>query len=379
MANLYVGKTGDAVTELQNNLISLGYSGVTASGTFDTATKSAVLQFQKDSGLANPDGIYGPNTSAAMAKALANLQSQTVTTTPEAVTSGTAADTSAADSGGSTSTETAAAATTTGTVSQEPTATTSGTTSSGNTTQVINYNAQMNELYNQIMNRGTFKYDLNADDLYQQYAQQYTRLGQQAMQDTIGQAAALTGGYGNTYAQTAGQQAYQAYLQKLNDIIPDLEQNAYNRWADEGTTLQTQYSMAQSGQQDAYDKYMTMISTLGYMPSDEELASAGISADEAQLWYDYYNTPKSTYYYYSSDDDSDDSDDDSPSAASQMSTIRSIISSSGTVSSAAKRIADAYEAGEISEENATKALQMIAANGVTSKSTITGEKLTQAE
>ena len=44
--------------------------------------------------------------------------------------------------------------------------------------------------------------------------------GKQAMQDTMGQAAALTGGYGSTYGQAVGQQQYDAYLQNLNDEVP---------------------------------------------------------------------------------------------------------------------------------------------------------------
>jgi guanine deaminase len=54
--------------------------------------------------------------------------------------------------------------------------------------------------------------------------------GQQAMRDTMGQAAALTGGYGNTYAQQAGEQAYAAYLSRLNDVLPELYGEAYNRF-----------------------------------------------------------------------------------------------------------------------------------------------------
>ena len=42
----------------------------------------------------------------------------------------------------------------------------------------------------------------------------------------MGQAAALTGGYGSTYGEQVGQQAYNAYLQNLNDIVPQLQQQA---------------------------------------------------------------------------------------------------------------------------------------------------------
>ena len=90
-------------------------------------------------------------------------------------------------------------------------------------------------LLDQYTNRQPFTYDLTGDALYQQYANQYQRLGNQAMQDTLGQAAGLTGGYNSSYAQSAGQQAYQGYLDQLNDIVPELYGQAYSRYAAEGT------------------------------------------------------------------------------------------------------------------------------------------------
>lgn len=81
---------------------------------------------------------------------------------------------------------------------------------------------QLQQSLDAILGRKDFRYDLNGDALYQQYKEQYQNLGQQAMMDTMGQAAALTGGYGNSYASTAGNQAYQRYLQGLNDKIPEL-------------------------------------------------------------------------------------------------------------------------------------------------------------
>lgn len=53
------------------------------------------------------------------------------------------------------------------------------------------------------------------------------------MRDTMGNAASLTGGYGNSYAVTAGQQAYNSYMSKLSDKIPELEQRAYERYKDD--------------------------------------------------------------------------------------------------------------------------------------------------
>lgn len=117
-------------------------------------------------------------------------------------------------------------------------------------------NSQLNDLYTQIMNRPSFSYDLNADMLYQQYKDQYVNQGQQAMKDTMGQSAALTGGYGSSYGQAVGQQQYDAYLQRLNEVIPDLYDRAYQQYQDEGDVLMQQYSIAKDAEDTAYDRYI---------------------------------------------------------------------------------------------------------------------------
>lgn len=118
------------------------------------------------------------------------------------------------------------------------------------------YQAQLQDLYNEIVGRKPFQYDLNGDMLYQQYADQYRDMGRLAMQDTMGRAAALTGGYGSTYGQTVGQQQYDAYLQRLNDVIPDLYNSAYQAYNDQGDRMLQQYSMLGDMADDEYQKYL---------------------------------------------------------------------------------------------------------------------------
>ena len=95
----------------------------------------------------------------------------------------------------------------------------------------------MNEVMSKITGREPFSYDLNEDALYQQLKDQYVLLGQQASMDTMGQAQAMTGGYGNSYAQSVGQQAYQAQLQQLHDRAPELYQLALAQHNQEGQEL----------------------------------------------------------------------------------------------------------------------------------------------
>ena len=109
---------------------------------------------------------------------------------------------------------------------------------------------------NDITNREAFSYDMNADPLYQQYKDQYTRQGQLAMEDTIGQAAAMTGGYGNSYAQGVGQQAYQGYMQQLNDKGLEMYQMALDRYNQEGQDLYNQYGLFADRENQDYGRYV---------------------------------------------------------------------------------------------------------------------------
>lgn len=114
----------------------------------------------------------------------------------------------------------------------------------------------LNDTINKIQNREKFSYDLNGDALYQQYKDRYIQQGQQAMMDTMGQAAMLTGGYGNSYAQQVGQQTYQGYLQGLNDMIPDFYNMALQRYQMEGDALMDQYGLLADRDNTDYGRYM---------------------------------------------------------------------------------------------------------------------------
>jgi len=187
-------------------------------------------------------------------------------------------------------------------------------------TYADSYSGQLGDLYNKITNRSPFSYDASKDPLYQAYKDQYIQGGKLAMKDTMGQAAALTGGYSNTYGQQVGQQAYDAYLQNLGEVIPQLYNMAYQQYQDQGDALTKQYAMlgdlrdqeynryrdtlgdwenerayatqleaedyrrrtaaentAYSRQQDAYANLYAAIKSSGYVPSDYELQAAGMT------------------------------------------------------------------------------------------------------
>lgn len=204
------------------------------------------------------------------------------------------------------------------------------------------YSRQLQDLYEKIMGREKFRYDAANDPVYQQYRQMYVQQGRQAMMDTMGQAAGLTGGYGSTYSQAAGQQQYDAYLQKLNEVVPELYAQARQAYNDEGDRMLQQYQLtgdlrddeysryqdqlsnwwkdlsyqadradteysrgaenwwnaesagrqdrefAYQQKKDAYSNLVSLIGTTGYSPSQQELEAAGMSAAEAAKWQEYY-------------------------------------------------------------------------------------------
>lgn len=100
-----------------------------------------------------------------------------------------------------------------------------------------------------------FTFDLNGNALYNQYKDYFKNQGQMAMRDTVGQASQLTGGYGNSYAVSAGQQAYQQSLQKLGEMVPQIYQMALDQYQTEGDELRSLYSMAADERDFAYGRH----------------------------------------------------------------------------------------------------------------------------
>lgn len=122
------------------------------------------------------------------------------------------------------------------------------------------YQPQIDSLLNQILNRPAFEYDFTTDPMYHAYSDMYTAQGKAAMQDTMAQAAALTGGYGNSYAATAGQQAYANELQNLNAVIPELWNMAYNVYRDEGDSMRANMGLLQGLENTDYSRYRDDVS-----------------------------------------------------------------------------------------------------------------------
>ena len=148
------------------------------------------------------------------------------------------------------------------------------------------YDEQIQSLYQQIMNRGPFKYDSKTDPLYQQYVQDYTMQGKMAMKDTIGQAAGLTGGYGSSYGQAVGQAVYDQYLQKLADVLPETYGMALDAYNAEGNRLNQNLSTTVGLEQSDYSKYLDKLNQyntdLDRAYAQEDLAYNRMNAKEKE-------------------------------------------------------------------------------------------------
>lgn len=158
---------------------------------------------------------------------------------------------------------------------------------------VSRYQPQLEAALDRILNREDFSYDLNGDALYQHYRDSYTRMGRQAMEDTVGQAATLTGGYDNSYAQTAGQQVYGGYMQQLNDKIPELYALAMDRYRAEGDALYDQYGLLQGLEAVDYGRYLD---DLDWYRQEQNWAMEEAGADaEHQRWLAEFEQSKHQY------------------------------------------------------------------------------------
>ena len=295
VTNLKNGSTGSDVKKLQKALEAAGYNvGSTgADGVYGKNTAAAVKQYQKDHGLA-VDGIAGKNTQGLLYGS--NLMAQggllgAQIVAPNAVNKNNkpgitpvevgevepsnptkdkdkVEDKKPADDKGADK-ETNADK---GSNAQDGFIFDYGTYAPSDIVNQANaalqdwmnqkpgayesqWQAMIDEYMNKIMNREEFSYNFNEDALYQQYKDIYTQQGLMAMMDTMGQASAMTGGYGNTYAQTVGQQAYNQQLNQLNNVLPELYQMAYNRYADEGQQMLNEYGMLMDRENTDYNRY----------------------------------------------------------------------------------------------------------------------------
>ena len=299
------GSTGDDVKKIQQALNETGQYNLAVDGVYGNETAKAVTGYQQSNGL-GVDGIVGSETWGKLFGGGTGTQNNAAQPTTQKTPmgteydplkqTGTQADLAALEGGAPKYTESEAYQSAMQALTQHQ--------SAKPEKYVSPYADRLEALYNEIMDRGEFKYDFNADPLYHQYKDQYMAGGKKAMQDTMAEAAALTGGYGNSYATTAGNLAYQQYLSGLNDVIPDLHSQAYNEWLNGGQKLIDQMALLQGLDDTAYARhrdntgdYYTQLEYLSQQAGDQYNRDYGAYQDALNKW------ATDRDYYYGKDQD----------------------------------------------------------------------------
>ena len=232
MATYRIGSSGSGVSDLQR-LLNQNGANLTVDGQYGSQTEAAVRAYQKANGL-SVDGIAGSQT-------LGKLNG-----------------TSGVTSGGT---------------SARTTAQMLAAYENGDNAYKPNYQTQINDLLGRIQNREPFQYDFASDPVYQNYAERYMYLGRQAMKDAMAQSMQNSGGFANTWSQTAGQQAYDDYLTRLGEVVPQLQQNAYAMWQNEGDQLRQNLATLQNLDAQDYERWLNNRTYYYNKYSDEQARS----------------------------------------------------------------------------------------------------------
>ncbi len=245
---IFYGSSGDEVKKLQKSLNQKGYS-LDVDGNFGSKTQAAVKDYQKKNGL-SVDGIVGNLTWGSLNK----------------INSSKLNDSNVYQSNNIKKNNNTAVTTFQYTkakpVYKQSEALKSAEAqlkdweNSKPSKYESRYSDKIDEILNEILHREDFKYNMSSDPLYEQYRAQYIQGGKKAMLDTMGNASALSGGYGNSYATTAGNQAYQEYLGQLNNIAIDLRDRAFDEYKYKGNNLLDNASLLRSLDGDDYEKYL---------------------------------------------------------------------------------------------------------------------------
>lgn len=225
MASVYTqlkkGSSGNEVNALQTELSKKGYA-LQNTGLFDDATEAAVRKYQQDNNL-TVDGIAGDITLGSLYGTNNNTATGGYKPSGQLTEAQKYAQSVAM---------------------QKP-----GEYKSA-------YTPQLQAQFDAIMNRQPFQYDIGSDALFQQMSDMYSQQARRGMQDTMGQATALTGGYGNSYAQGVGQAAYGQQMQQLAALAPEYMNNAYSRWQNEGVDMMNRYNMLAQMEDSDYGRYV---------------------------------------------------------------------------------------------------------------------------
>ena len=138
-----------------------------------------------------------------------------------------------------------------------------------------------------------FHYNANADPLYKQIKKNYQNTASDVIENTMGAYAGMTGGVPSSYAASAAAQAGASHLQKADDMIPELYQLAYSKYADDKADLYRQYGIYTDLENQEYSRGRDALSDKRY--NEEQQRQADIYDREWQRTLDNDQWNKDIY------------------------------------------------------------------------------------
>lgn len=139
---------------------------------------------------------------------------------------------------------------------------------------------QQKDLLDRILNREDFSWSKETDPQWSSYKKSYLREGDRATANALAQASAASGGRPSSHAVNAATQAGDYYATKLNDVIPTLYQQAYERYLDEYNMKLKDLNTVNQQEQLDYAKY---IDRLGQFNTDRGFAYQNYADDYDRL------------------------------------------------------------------------------------------------
>lgn len=139
---------------------------------------------------------------------------------------------------------------------------------------------QQKDLLDRILNREDFSWSKETDPQWSSYKKSYLREGDRATANALAKASAASGGRPSSYAVNAATQAGDYYATKLNDMIPTLYQQAYERYLDEYNMKLKDLNTVNQQEQLDYAKYLDR---LGQFNTDRGFAYQNYADDYDRL------------------------------------------------------------------------------------------------
>lgn len=248
--NMHSGMTGDDVKTLKQLLRGAGYA-LSDDDLFDEETYKAVSDYQTANGI-TPTGEIGASTWAKLAGSVVN-----------AIPSGL-------DTAGKVK----------------------FLEDNRPKDYASEYTGRIDEMVSRVLARDDFSYDPDTDPMYKKMKDEQVYLGKRAMNDAVGAASALSGGYANSFAAAAGEHAYQDYMAQLAGGMNDMYQLALSAYDAETGRMESELKALKDAEEKAYERYVNDVNE--YTQALEYYYKKLLDEQEQANWLMKNTPPKSS-------------------------------------------------------------------------------------